>query len=78
MSQFPDHGIDWVLNVTGLSPQQLLPILKRLNELGLIDGERLSSEVSYLLFGNANCMVKQGKYGWMGIIGTPSTLVIPA
>lgn len=43
MSQFPDHGIDWVLNVTGLSPQQLLPILKRLNELGLIDGERLSS-----------------------------------
>lgn len=44
LAQLPERGIDWVLNVTGLSQQQLQPILKRLQGLGLLNGSQLSQQ----------------------------------
>lgn len=40
--QIPENFIVWVREVTGLSPQQLQPILSRLEGLGLLKGTRLS------------------------------------
>jgi len=41
LTLLPEHGIGWVLEVTGLSPQQLQPILNRLDGLGLMNGRQL-------------------------------------
>lgn len=42
LTLLPEQGINWVLDVTGLSPQQLQPILNRLHGLGLMNGGQLS------------------------------------
>ena len=42
LTLLPEQGIGWVLEVTGLNPQQLQPILNRLDGLGLMNGGQLS------------------------------------
>lgn len=42
LTLLPERGIGWVLEVTGLSPQQLQLILNRMHGLGLLDGGQLS------------------------------------
>ncbi|QLF93733.1 hypothetical protein HW090_11225 [Pseudomonas sp. ABC1] len=42
LTLLPEQGIDWVLELTGLSLQQLQPILNRLDGLGLVNGGQLS------------------------------------
>jgi len=48
MTLLPGQGVEWVLEVTGLSQQQLQPILKRMEGLGLIKGKQLNRQGSLL------------------------------
>jgi len=43
LTLLPKQGIEWMLEVTGLSPQQLQPILNRMDGLGLIKEGQLST-----------------------------------
>lgn len=49
LAQMPDRGIRWVLDITGLSPQQLAPIQGRLEGLGLIENGKLTPQSRALL-----------------------------
>lgn len=44
LTLLPEQGITWVLDVTGLSPQQLQPIINRMEGLGLVKEGRLSRQ----------------------------------
>lgn len=44
LTLMPKTGISWVLDVTGFSPQQLHPILRRMEGLGLLKNKQLSQQ----------------------------------
>jgi hypothetical protein len=64
LDEIPARGIEWVLERTGLNPQQLLPIIRRLEGLGLLEGFNLTSRAKTLL--NAKRLLHgQTKYLWL-------------
>lgn len=78
MTLLPKQGITWVLEVTGLSQQQLQPILKRMEELGLIKEGQLSRKGELLtcwkrlLHGQKRNVWLDGQYNSHGFCGDAS------
>ena len=83
LTLFPTEGIAWVLQVTGLSQQQLQPILNRLDGLGLIKEGQLSRQGDVLtrwkrlLHGQRREMWLDGNHNSHGFCGD-STLEVAA
>ncbi|CAI8726762.1 hypothetical protein EMIT0196MI5_130052 [Pseudomonas sp. IT-196MI5] len=63
--------------LTGLNPQQLQPIIRRLEGLGLIEGSNLTSRANpllkakRLLHGQTKCLWLDGKYRWYSFCAVP-------
>ena len=77
LTLMPEQGIGWVAQVTGLSGQQLQPILQRLHGLGLIEGDgQLTSRARHLiqcmnlLHGQTRCLWLDGQYKEHSFCGT--------
>ncbi|WP_146074399.1 hypothetical protein [Pokkaliibacter plantistimulans] len=64
LTLLPEQGIGWVLEVTGLYPQQLQPILNRLNGLGLMNGGQLSQRGERLTVWK-HLLHGQTRYVWL-------------
>tara|TARA_R110000822_G_scaffold5639_4_gene24164 strand:- start:4966 stop:6027 length:1062 start_codon:yes stop_codon:yes gene_type:complete len=69
LTLMPEQGIGWVTQITGLSGQQLQPILIRLNGLGLVDDDgHLTARAKHLikcmklLHGQARHLWLDGQY----------------
>lgn len=68
LDEMPERGIEWVLEHTGLNPQQLLPIIRRLEGLGLVEGLNLTArakpllKAKRLLHGQTKCLWLDGHY----------------
>lgn len=82
LTLMPEQGIGWVAQVSGLSGQQLQPILRRLHGLGLIDGDgQLTQRAKHLikcmslLHGQTRSLWLDGQYKKHNFCGT--TLLAP-
>lgn len=64
LTLLPERGIGWVLEVTGLNPQQLQPILNRLKGLGLLNGGQLSQRGEKLSTWK-RLLHSQSRYVWL-------------
>ncbi len=60
----PDRGIEWVLERTALNPQQLHPIIRRLEGLGLVENFNLTARAKPLLKAK-RLLHAQTKYLWL-------------
>ena len=60
----PDRGIEWVLERTALNPQQLHPIVRRLEGLGLVENFNLTARAKPLLKAK-RLLHSQTKYLWL-------------
>ena len=82
LDTMPSRGIEWVLELTGLNPQQLQPIIRRLEGLGLIEGSNLTSrakpllKAKRLLHGQTKCLWLDGQYRRHSFCAVPSQLTV--